>query len=90
MLWLRVSAGLIALCMASPAAAGARYKNLAVFGECIQEREQPRVEEISRAVYRDDAWVPAPVPPALPAQFPGVPRGDRGETTQSPASGQSH
>jgi hypothetical protein len=84
MLWLRVSAGLIALCIASPAGAGALRDDLPTFGECIQEREQPRVEEMSRAVYRDDAWVPAAAPATLPPEFPGVTRGARGKAARRP------
>jgi hypothetical protein len=84
MLWLRVSAGLIALCMVSPAGAGSLPQDLTTFGECIQEREQPRVEEISRAVYRDDAWVPAAAPPTLAPGFPGVDQATGGKSPPPP------
>ena len=84
MFWLRVSAGLLALCVAVPAAASALRDEVPTFGECIQEREQPRVEEMSRTVYRDDAWVPAPAPPTLRAQFPGVTPGTHGTATPHP------
>jgi hypothetical protein len=73
--WTRVLAVISVLCTAIPAGGERLRDDLAVFGECIQQREQPRVEEISREVYRDDAWVPAPPPPTLPPEFPGVERG---------------
>ncbi|MGD2064615.1 MAG: hypothetical protein PVF51_13680 [Nitrospirota bacterium] len=72
MFWSRVLAVVVALCAAIPAGAQTLQDDLAVFGECIQQREQPRIERIGREAYRDDAWVPAPPPPTLAPEFPGV------------------
>jgi hypothetical protein len=83
MLWIRALVAAAALCMAIPTEAEMLHDDLTVFGECIQQREQPRVEEIGREVYRDDVWVPAPPPPTLAPEFPGTVQ-EKGDEAPSP------
>jgi hypothetical protein len=74
MVWLRGLAALAFLWVAIPAGANTLQEEFSGFGECLQQEVQPRADRIRREVYRDDAWVPAPRPPKLRPDFPGVPR----------------
>jgi hypothetical protein len=87
MVWSRVLAVVLVLCPAIPGGAETLRDDLAVFGECIQQREQPRVERIGREAFRDDAWVPAPAPPTLAPEFPGVDQAPGEEPPTRPTDG---
>ena len=87
MVWLRALAALALLGIALPAAATETADKVSVFGESIQQQVQPQVERIQRQVYRDDVWVPAPRPPRVHPDFPGVPAPPTGKTPSSPAAG---
>jgi len=86
MVWLRVLAVLTLLGVAVPAGGDRFQDEFAGFGECLQQEVQPRAERIRREVYRDDAWVPAPKPPTMRPDFPGVSPRPGGETPPLPAT----
>lgn len=87
MVWLHVLVALALLGVAIPAGGNTFQDEFTGFGECLQQEVQPRADRIRREVYRDDAWVPAPKPPTMRPEFPGLSPQPGEETPPRPATG---